>query len=712
VPRIIDRCFPFEVINRALRSDRHSADEQDGDLRSWFSPVPDLVAQAILLACALPSTGVEHEDRSNLLLLVGVGPEAEQLQKQIDAERRVRENTGISDLISAIGGKSVQRGKRRRISLSKSRETYEREAARRVGARIGLRVESLGEIVLAAGDQRYGRIIRYFEPMAGVGGMALAASRLGMSVVALELHPIGAIGGTCRVLASSKRRRSEIVQTAAALADRAAEALFEIDDSSLEDGSDVLEYVYAMDFRDPTSSYWTPILPTFLVSKEEGLWLEPVPNPRSHQVDILLRRGGSPKELQAAERRKTWGPSGMVSIVDIDGALRSRGEELSVGRRHVLDEQDHWRPESALPQGEIRERLIGALGATAGGGTRWLPVDRRLLSREEDVITSYEARLAEWLSDGTVPDEPLPDEIRERGFRGWTRLIHLYHPRHLWPRAALLRAAKTPEEWIIAAWMIACTATRDSRLSSFGTHREGLLLGDRARGRTTMFTVPSWKEALRRWRSFLPEETPVDDDIMIEIADAASHPFKPAEICLIDFRAPGGPDVDAEIALSWAAPALRKTTDDPAAQRKAGDARAPLRVRSPEDMSLLLNKVRPDSFQRLLVRTDGCAEAPRLVAEAQQAGWKIVASWVAPGVPGTTRLWVFLPRDRGVVGYRSEFEAAVIEAESRPETAGRLVALLSVLSSYDRIVGEDIQGAIRGTSGALGAAIRSASGGE
>ena len=708
MPRIIDRGFPSAEIGRALVAARRSAPDQDADLRSWFSPVSDLTARAVLLACVLPSCGNERDDCANILLLIGAGEEAEQIKKRVRAASRVDRNAGITDLLAVI-----EKGKPRRKSATAEttaddQRAYEREAVRRVGARMNLDATDLASLVMAAGDQHYGRIVRYLEPMAGVGGMMIAAAHLGMSVRATELHPIAAIGATYRALAGSAGSRAEQSRLAVILTDRAAEALSEIDDAQSEDGADILEYVYAIEARDPSSSYWTPILPTFLISRDERLWLEPVPNPRKHQVDLVFRHGGSPKEIRAAENLRTWGPGGMVSIIDIDGNLRPKGEELSVGQRHALVDPSHWGRHDAMPRGGIRERLAGVFGTATARGKRWLPVDRRILADEEALLALYDDERMAWLREGLIPDELLPDDIVDRDSVGWTRLLHLYHPRHLWPRIALLRSAQTTEERRLAAWMIACGATRDSRLASFGARHGHLSGGERAKGETTMFTAPSWRQVLQHWRSFLPASARIGHDISFHIADAATEPLEAADVCLLDFSAPAGAPADAEVALAWAAPTLRETEDAPRTQRAAGDSRSPLSVRSIEDMCLVLRGVRPESCQRLLLRTDDFRAAPHLIAEAHQIGWKIVASWALPGSPKTTRLWVLLPRDRNAVGYRSELEEACSEAQGRPETSGRLVALLSVLSSCERIVGVDIPGALRGESGPFGAAIRSA----
>ncbi len=327
-------------------------------------------------------------------------------------------------------------------------ETVHEHIWERVNSHLNTNAYSYPELVEQLGIMRFGHRPRLADTFCGSGQIPFEAARLGCDVYASDLNPVACMltWGSFQIVGGQVHSRQEL---AAEQKELVLNVQSFIDTLEIEekDGWRAKVFLYCLEVRCPQTGWMVPLLPSLIVSTSKRTIAQLVPITESKRYDILIT-SVSEKELVNAKKGtvRTDGKGQepyLVHTVDgieyktkvstLRGDFRADG---SNGNRLRQWEKSDFRPR---PDDIFQERLYCIqwmqLKETGKGYQyEFRAITHEDLKREQIVEDFVSANLAEWQSQGWIPDtrieagDKTDEPIRTRG---WTYWHHLFNARQL-----------------------------------------------------------------------------------------------------------------------------------------------------------------------------------------------------------------------------------------------------------------------------------------
>ncbi|MGH8610822.1 MAG: anti-phage-associated DUF1156 domain-containing protein [Gammaproteobacteria bacterium] len=415
----------------------------------WKGRKPLILNKACILGCLLPATGNSERDLEIFELLMGM--DVESLEKRL-AEKNTKESRFILGQQRFVGeqtsyGECVH-------AACRGEECGDQlfdHIWERVNEHLGTSASSFPELVEQLGIMRFGHRPRVADTFCGSGQIPFEAARLGCDVYASDLNPVACMltWGAFNIVGGSEASRKTLAHDQRQLVLRVQDEIDRLGVETDGKGWRAKAFVYCMEARCPQTGWMTPLIPSFVLSKDYGVIADLLPNTRAKCYDVVIRSYVSAKELEVAEKgtvRSDGRGQDPYLIHTVEGVeyrtkistLRGdyRKADGSNGNRLRLWDKGDFKPR---PNDIFQERLYAILWTRPkktgkGHDYEFRMVTKEDLKRERIVEHFIAEHLADWQDKGWVPDmviepgEKTDEPIRTRG---WTHWHHLFNPRQL-----------------------------------------------------------------------------------------------------------------------------------------------------------------------------------------------------------------------------------------------------------------------------------------
>jgi putative DNA methylase len=317
-----------------------------------------------------------------------------------------------------------------------------------VNMHLGTSAKSFPELIEQLGIMRYGHRPRFADTFCGSGQVPFEAARLGCDVYASDLNPVACMltWGAFHIVGGSQTSREELARQQKKLVAKIRKEVDALEIETDGEGWRARAYLYCVEARMP-DGWLVPLLPSQLVSVDDGTIVELVKDEKRKRYDIRLRNGATAEEMKSAlkgtvrtERRGQDpyvvhpGSKTTTKISTLRGDYR--GEDGENANRLRLWEKKDFKPH---PDDIFQERLYAVQWTKPKATGKGFYLEFRSvtdddLKRERIVEEFIAAHLTEWQDKGWVPDmriengDKTDEPIRTRG---WTHWHHLFNPRQL-----------------------------------------------------------------------------------------------------------------------------------------------------------------------------------------------------------------------------------------------------------------------------------------
>lgn len=478
-PSLIETVFPVGRISAEAYKERKAGSGQTLTALGsyWKGRKPLILCRAVTLGCLLPATDNPAADLHIFLALLAMD----------DAAFGRRFQGSVGDFVRAVGedaagaavdfhddeGQPLRRPRWRedldedartgvmsealaalpynfdsRLKVVKRPEELNEHALLnpvwpRVNAHLGTSAASLPELVEQLGVARFGHRPKVADTFSGGGSIPFEAARIGCDVYASDLNPIACMltWGAFNIIGASPERRAEIE---AAQAEVAAAVDAEITALGIEhdaEGNRAKAYLYCLETRCPKTGWMVPIAPSWVISKTRNVVAKLVPDHPAKRYNIVIERNVSDADIAIASKG-TLQDGRLVHPMNPDRSgveIRTiRGDRQGGG--NALRQ---WTVDDFVPRADDiwQERLyciqwITKKSLKKGGRveTFFAGITDADMSRERQVEGIVRENLADWQTQGLVPDMPIePGDKTDEPIRtrGWTHWHHLFGARQL-----------------------------------------------------------------------------------------------------------------------------------------------------------------------------------------------------------------------------------------------------------------------------------------
>lgn len=472
----------------------------------WKGRKPLILVRATVLGCLLPATDDRLADLRVFLMLMGM------------------DNVGISRRLKSLSPKAIDPAWPRYAELVKddpkpqwraglSREArlqltaewvsglpYDAQVAicarpddlseetlldgiwPEVNHHLGTSARSFSDVIEQLGIMRFGRRPRVADTFCGGGSIPFEAARMGCDVWASDLNPIATMltWASYNIIGADRADRERMEAEQAETAARLDAEMTGLGVEQDEAGNRAKAFLYCLETRCPKTGWMVPMSPTWVISTTHRVAAVLIPDHAKKHYDIEVVTGADEATMLAASKgtardgrlRHPMNPQpDGVSISVIRGDYRDASENRN---RLRLWEKTDFRPR---PNDIWQERLYAIQWITKASldekrqETFYASVTADDLAREGRVEQIVRENLAEWQSQGIVPDMPIArgektdEPIRTRG---WTYWHHLFAPRQL-----LLLATKYRRLSAAQALALANDLNFNSKLCAIHPRSEG-----------------------------------------------------------------------------------------------------------------------------------------------------------------------------------------------------------------------------------------------
>lgn len=375
-----------------------------------------------------------------------------------------------------------------------------------VNAHLGTKAKSFPELMEQLGVMRYGHRPTVADTFSGSGQIPFAAAQLGCDVYASDLNPVACMltSGAFHIVGASEAKTNDIESDKVHLIEK---VLAEIDELGIETddaGWRAKAYLYCLEVTCPSSGWRVPVLPTLVVSKGRGIYVELTPNSHDKLYEISLVSNASATDMSAAEKGTYIGGNVVHTINGIEhvnsiSSIRGDFTDTIDGRKIKKNKIRLWSNEDiGYKEGDVfAERLYAVQwikDETEGRQvTEFRSVTVKDLERERFAKKFVQDNLLEWQDKGWVPStrieagDKTDEPIRTRG---WTHWHHLFSPRQLLVLALIKKNIKTPEFGVLFAGMLDYTSkltrwtTSGARIAKDGSGKQ---IGGASNGASNVF---------------------------------------------------------------------------------------------------------------------------------------------------------------------------------------------------------------------------------
>lgn len=468
----IESQFPVSKLSKESYKERKAGSGQTlTGLGKWWGRKPLVLVRATIIGLLLPATKDPKKDLDIFLKLMTMDEEGikERQTKNIPAARLVEllseeertqyleENQGqwkwtsglSTEEKKALQGQALLRlGYDEQLSYCARPEQIEgpsREAWQAINAHCGTRANTLQEWVQQMGEQQFGHTPKVGDAFCGGGSIPFEAARLGCEAYGSDLNPVAALltWAGLNIIGGGEEVQKQVTQ--------AQEAAFAAADQQItawgiehnEEGWRADAYLYCVEAQSPTTGYWVPLAPSWVISEKYKVCgvLRPDHENQRYHIDIIRDADAA---TFAAAKKGTVQNSCLLcpetgqeyTISSLRGDNRVAGE--SVYGLRMWENQDLVpRPEDVFQERLYCIRYLENYTDEKGKSqTRrhYVAPDQNDLAREAKVLQLLEERFEEWQEKGFIPSAKIPggyntdQPIRERG---WTHWHHLFNPRQL-----------------------------------------------------------------------------------------------------------------------------------------------------------------------------------------------------------------------------------------------------------------------------------------
>ena len=324
-----------------------------------------------------------------------------------------------------------------------------------VNSHLGTNAHTFSELTEQLGVMRFGHRPTVGDTFCGSGQIPFEAARIGCNVYASDLNPIACMltWGAFHIVGSSATDREKLTRDQKRLRERVRA---DIDGLGIEtdgDGWRAKVFLYCVEVRCPQSGWQVPLLPSRVVNKDYGIVAKLVPDSKRKRYDIVILSDVSRKDLTDAEegtigREGRYGEAFLVHEVNgkrYKTRITSLRGDVQQNDGAITNQLRMWEKSDFVPRPDdlLQERLYCVQWMRQKPGTKRFEYDFRTvteadLNRERTVERYVTRHLAEWQSNGWVPDMRIevggPPRYEGRVLvrsRGWTHWQHLFNPRQL-----------------------------------------------------------------------------------------------------------------------------------------------------------------------------------------------------------------------------------------------------------------------------------------
>ncbi len=317
-----------------------------------------------------------------------------------------------------------------------------------VNAHIGTNAHSFPELVEHLGIMRFGHRPRVADTFCGSGQIPFEAARLGCDVYASDLNPVACMltWSAFHIVGASPERRQELEKQQQQLITKLRN---EVDMLGIETdghGWRARAYLYCVEVLLP-DGWLVPLLPSQVVSVDDGTIVELVPNDSEKCYDIRLRNCTPVDEMKTAAKGtvKTEGrgqdpyvihPAGKnpIKISTLRGDYRMN--DGTTGNKLRLWDKNDISPHT---NDIFKERLYAVQWMRKKKKGKGIECEFRTITvddlKRECIVEKFVGKhLEEWQDKGWLPDmriEPGNKTDEPIRTRGWTHWHHLFNPRQL-----------------------------------------------------------------------------------------------------------------------------------------------------------------------------------------------------------------------------------------------------------------------------------------
>lgn len=311
---------------------------------------------------------------------------------------------------------------------------------------LGINAHSHQQLVEQLGMLRFGHRPKVGDTFSGGGSIPFEAARLGCDVYASDLNPIACMltWGALNIIGASPEKRAEIEQAQRQVAGAVEKEITNLRIEHDSQGNRAKAYLYCLEIKCPETGWMIPMAPSWVISKTRNVIAKLTPDHELKRFNIEIQTGVSTEEMKQAESGTVR--DGML-VYSLDGktyqtpikTLRGDFRDVNGNTQNRLR---RWEQHDFKPRLDdiFQERLYCIQWITANSldrkqkDTFFAAVTAEDLVRERQVEEFVSKNLAQWQTDGLVPDmliEPGDKTDEPIRTRGWTFWHHLFNARQI-----------------------------------------------------------------------------------------------------------------------------------------------------------------------------------------------------------------------------------------------------------------------------------------
>jgi len=528
---------------------RERSANRQGDIQEygmWMGRKPLALLNALLLAMHLPQTSSMAVLRQHLLALLDCNQAALDVR---DPAGRVSQTSMFHDDTPTADTYAT------RIKRSAPFDVHTplpHVAAQHVAAAYGCdAVQTLPELLSQLAVRRLGHGMVVADPMCGNGTTGVAATRLGLTVMQSDSHPMAAMQSWGILQIGGRRRGDTTAHQPHAQLYGAVRDFFQTHQlDETRNGQIIDAWQWTHDIVDPESGWRVPLFESLVLHQASATVIDLIPDEATRSFAIAVRTGVSQRELavkatQATKRHQMLYPPHHDTPSQLARLLSTQPAWNSVD----------WQP----PAGQVLMPRLVALRTlqTATHPRQWLAATAQDSAQQAQVSALLAQLWSQWTATAILPlaDLPAITGLADWGWRSW---VQLFTPRQLLTLGVLRTAiVQQAPDWSDSARVSVGLALRrwmlsNNRLATWNADKtfahQGLLYDRMApavqlveRGQANWRT--DWERTLPR----IPvRPAPV---YCSDVRDWA----EPADLVVVD-ALPNHRDDSSDVPLQWLSP--------------------------------------------------------------------------------------------------------------------------------------------------------------
>ena len=547
-PTALDVCFPVGHISAESIRERSANRQSDlHEYGTWMGRKPLALINAILLAMHLPACDSLAQLRLHVLALLDADQTALDIR---DPTGRVSQTSLFQDDPSPADSDAT------RINRSAPFDVHTPLpdlAAQRVARAYECTAQTLPALLAQLAVRRLGRAMVVADPMCGNGTTGVAATRLGLTVLQSDIHPMAAMQSWGILQIGGRRRDAPPTSQPHPQLYAAVRDFFQAQQIDETWHGHVIDaWLWTHDILDPESGWRVPLFESLVLHQASATVIDLIPDEATRSFAIAVRTGVSQRELavkatQATKRHQMLYPP-----------HHDTPSQLA----RLLSTQPAWQADDwQAPVGQVLMPRLVALRTlqTATQPRQWLGATDHDHAQQAQLMALLAHWWPQWRTTAIVPVADLPaiTGLADWGWRSW---VQLFTPRQLLTlgvlRTAIVQQAPDWSEQTRASvglalrrWMLS-----NNRLAAWNANQtfahQGLLY-DRMVPAVQLVErgMANWRTDWLRTLPRLPvHPAPVHRS---DVRDWA----EPADLVVVD-ALPNHRDDSSDVPLQWVAPLI------------------------------------------------------------------------------------------------------------------------------------------------------------